>query len=74
MKHVPLILDSNAGFGHEVEVSKPLVMSLSIAMVLGGIGVAYLLYCKRPELAPALARRYQGLYQLSLNKFHFDEI
>jgi len=74
LERIPLVREVALEMGEEVAVSKPLVMSLSIAMALGGIGMAYLFYRKRPELAPELARRYQGLYQLSFNKFHFDEI
>jgi NADH-quinone oxidoreductase subunit L len=47
---------------------------LSALIALGGIGVAYLMYVRRPELPGMLASAATGLYQLSLNKFHIDEL
>jgi NADH-quinone oxidoreductase subunit L len=60
--------------GHEVEVSKALVMSVSIATGLLGIGLAYFMYRVQPAAPAQLAARFPALYQLSLNKFHFDEL
>ncbi|HEV8062227.1 MAG TPA: NADH-quinone oxidoreductase subunit L [Gemmataceae bacterium] len=60
--------------GHEVAVSKALVMSVSIAIGLAGIGLAYFMYLVQPALPAQLANRFPALYQLSLNKFHFDEL
>jgi NADH-quinone oxidoreductase subunit L len=60
--------------GHEVEVSKTLVMSVSIATGLLGIGLAYFMYRVQPAVPAQLAARFPALYQLSLNKFHFDEL
>jgi NADH-quinone oxidoreductase subunit L len=50
------------------------LMALSAAIALGGIVVAWWMYVKQPDLPGRLARSAQGLYQLSLNKFHFDEL
>jgi proton-translocating NADH-quinone oxidoreductase chain L len=58
----------------EVEVSKSLVMSLSVVIGLGGLGFAYFCYQARPSVPASLAARFPALYQLSLNKFHFDEL
>ena len=41
---------------------------------LGGIFVAWWMYVKSPGLNARLAASMQGLYQLSLNKFYFDEL
>jgi NADH:ubiquinone oxidoreductase subunit 5 (subunit L)/multisubunit Na+/H+ antiporter MnhA subunit len=60
--------------GHEVEVSKALVMSVSVAIGLAGIGLAYYMYRVQTALPAQLANRFPALYQLSLNKFHFDEL
>jgi NADH-quinone oxidoreductase subunit L len=46
----------------------------STLLALGGIGAAYLMYVRQPDLPGKLARSAQGLYQLSLNKFHWDDI
>jgi NADH-quinone oxidoreductase subunit L len=50
------------------------LMGLSSVLAVGGIAVAWLMYVLRPALPGKLAKAAQGLYQLSLNKFHFDEL
>jgi proton-translocating NADH-quinone oxidoreductase chain L len=50
------------------------MMLVSTLVALGGIGVAYLMYMRQPSLPGKLADSFQGLYQLSLNKFHIDEL
>jgi NADH-quinone oxidoreductase subunit L len=50
------------------------LMALSAAVALSGIAVAWLMYVRRPTLPAELATKAQGLYQLSLNKFHVDEL
>jgi len=46
----------------------------SSLVALAGIAVAWWMYVARPGLAGRLAHQFQGLYQLSLNKFHVDEL
>lgn len=51
------------------------VMVLSSAVSLLGIGLAYVLYIQGNKiLSLSIRSRFQGLYQLLLNKFYFDEI
>jgi NADH-quinone oxidoreductase subunit L len=50
------------------------LMAISTVVALGGIFVAWLFYVRQPELPNQLAGRFRDLYQLSLNKFHIDEI
>ncbi len=50
------------------------VMGSSIAASVGGILLAALIYLKNLSWAEAAARTFQPLYQLSRNKFWFDEI
>jgi NADH-quinone oxidoreductase subunit L len=50
------------------------MMSLSTVIALAGIGVAWLMYVRQPDLPARLAQSMQGLYQLSLNKFYIDEL
>jgi NADH-quinone oxidoreductase subunit L len=47
---------------------------LSSVIALSGIGLAWLMYVRQPELPGRLADAAVGLYQLSLNKFHWDEL
>jgi NADH-quinone oxidoreductase subunit L len=50
------------------------VMIAGSAFALGGIGLATWMYVGTAGLAERLAKSLQGLYQLSLNKFHVDEL
>jgi NADH-quinone oxidoreductase subunit L len=50
------------------------LMSISAAVALAGIYLAYAMYVRQPELPGRLARAVHGLYELSLNKFRLDEI
>ena len=40
----------------------------------GGIALAWWMYVRQPGVAGRMAGRLQGLYQLSWNKFHVDEL
>jgi NADH-quinone oxidoreductase subunit L len=50
------------------------LMLLSTLVALGGIGVAWWMYLRRPGTAERLANRFRGVYELSLNKFYVDEL
>jgi NADH-quinone oxidoreductase subunit L len=50
------------------------LMAISGFVAIGGIAVAWWMYLAEPGMAGRLARGLQGLYQLSLNKFHVDEV
>jgi NADH-quinone oxidoreductase subunit L len=62
------------GGEHKVEVSKAVVMGSSVLIGLIGIALAYYMYRVQPAVPVRLAARFPALYQLSLNKFHFDEL
>jgi NADH-quinone oxidoreductase subunit L len=47
---------------------------LSVAVVAAGIGLAWLMYVGKPELPTRVTSAFGPLYNLSLNKFYFDEI
>jgi NADH-quinone oxidoreductase subunit L len=47
---------------------------LSVAVVAAGILLAWLMYISKPELPAKVASAFGPLYNLSLNKFYFDEI
>ena len=51
-----------------------LLMTVSGAVALGGIAVAWWMYVLQPSLPGRLVLRIQGHYQLSLNKFEVDEL
>jgi proton-translocating NADH-quinone oxidoreductase chain L len=63
------------GHGEPVSGGAMVFLALgSTVFALGGIGLAAWMYLLRPETPARLAEGLQGLYQLSLNKFYFDEI
>jgi NADH-quinone oxidoreductase subunit L len=57
--------------GHHIDWG---LMALSGAVALAGIGVAWLMYLRRPDLPGKVAAACGRWYQLSYNKFHVDEI
>ena len=58
--------------GEEVALEFTL-MGVSIAVALGGIAIAVVIWLRRPEIAASMARRYPGLHRLLLNKYYVDE-
>jgi NADH-quinone oxidoreductase subunit L len=50
------------------------MMITSSLIAIGGIFLAWLMYVKMPDLPGKVAGAMQGAYQMSLNKFHFDEL
>jgi NADH-quinone oxidoreductase subunit L len=59
------------GASHGAEM---LLMGVSVAVALLGWWLAYLLYCKRPELPQKIADSLGGLYQTVVHKYYGDEI
>jgi NADH-quinone oxidoreductase subunit L len=62
-----------AADGHETATELAL-MGLSTLVAFAGIGVATLLFLRRPGAAAALAGRFAGLHRLWLNKYFVDEV
>jgi NADH-quinone oxidoreductase subunit L len=50
-----------------------MLMAVSSAIALIGIGLAAYIWLKRREIADSMARRFSGLYTLLLNKYYVDE-
>jgi NADH-quinone oxidoreductase subunit L len=57
--------------GHDTELA---LMGVSILVALAGIGLATVLYYKRPELTDRLAAAFSGPHRLLLNKYYVDEL
>ncbi len=51
-----------------------LVIGLSTAAAIGGIGLAWVMYAERSGVPASIAQSVKPLYRLSLNKFYFDEL
>lgn len=68
-------LEATPGFpsaaGHSMNL---ILMTLSSLVAIGGIGLAYYFYVAQPALPGQIARAVPALYQLSFNKFYFDEL
>lgn len=60
--------------GHPPLAVEYLLMLLSVAIVLIGIGLAYTMYVKERERPAQLAERFAGLYRLLFNKWYVDEL
>ncbi len=58
----------------ETEALNYAMMIVSSLVAIGGILAAWLMYVRQPDLPGKMANAAQGLYQLSLNKFHIDEL
>ncbi len=50
------------------------VMTLPFWLAVAGVGLAAFFYLKRPDIPAALARRFQFLYRVLVNKYWFDEL
>ena len=50
------------------------MMVISVAIALTGIGIAYLFYVKNPALPEKASARFSGLYRLVFNKYYIDEL
>jgi NADH-quinone oxidoreductase subunit L len=50
------------------------LMILSVLIAFSGLGLAWFLYVKRPELPAKIAEASGGLYKLVLNKYWIDEL
>jgi NADH-quinone oxidoreductase subunit L len=64
----------NLGELHEAEINHLALLAASVVVVAAGIGLAWWMYVRNPGLADRWAANLQALYQLSLNKFHLDEL
>jgi NADH-quinone oxidoreductase subunit L len=43
-------------------------------LVLGGVGLAWFLYLKRPDIPARVLERFQGVYRVLENKYYLDRI
>jgi NADH-quinone oxidoreductase subunit L len=64
----------NEGADAESKGLENLLMSVSVIVAFSGLGLAWLLYVKRPELPAKIAEASGGLYRLVLNKYWIDEL
>jgi NADH-quinone oxidoreductase subunit L len=60
----------------EVTVAHPPLVALgsAVALAIGGLGLAWLLYVARPELPDRIAAGLGGVYRLVRDKYRIDEL
>jgi NADH-quinone oxidoreductase subunit L len=51
-----------------------LLMGVSVAIALIGVGIAFYLYIRKPEVPKRLGERFKRLYTIVFNKYYVDEI
>jgi NADH-quinone oxidoreductase subunit L len=56
------------------EARNPVLMYISVFAGFAGIGLAYLMYVRKPGMADSLARTFKAPYTLVYNKYFLDEI
>ncbi len=68
------VLGAPAEAAHAGDVgTERLLTGISVVAALLGLGLAWLLYVKRPELPERIATQLGGLYQAVLHKYYVDE-
>jgi NADH-quinone oxidoreductase subunit L len=50
------------------------LMGISSAIAIGGIALAAFVWLRRREIADAMARRFQSVHRMLLNKYYVDEL
>jgi NADH-quinone oxidoreductase subunit L len=60
--------------GHGTHGEEMVVMMISIAVGLAGIGLAYFMYVMRPELPARLTQQFRGVHRVLFNKYYVDEL
>jgi len=58
----------------EERASETLLTGVSIVAAFGGLGLAWLLYHRRPQLPHEIAQALGGFYQAVLQKYYVDEL
>jgi NADH-quinone oxidoreductase subunit L len=60
--------------GHGTHGEEMVVMLISIAVGLAGIGLAYFMYILRPELPVRLSQQFNAVHRVLFNKYYVDEL
>ncbi len=58
---------------HEKERLELMLMGFSTLIAFVGVGLAWFIWLRRPEIADRMAASMPGLYRLLLNKYYVDE-
>jgi NADH-quinone oxidoreductase subunit L len=69
----PAFASGGAAVGSGINLEL-LLMGASVAIALIGIGIAFYLYIRKPEIPKRLGERFKALYTIVFNKYYVDEI
>jgi len=58
---------------HDETALELTLMAVSVLVALGGIGLATMIWLRRPAVADRMAERWNGVYRLLLGKYFVDE-
>jgi len=70
----PAPINEGEGGPGENKNLETLLMGVSVLVAFSGLGLAWFLYVKRPELPSKIAESILGIYTLVLNKYWIDEL
>ncbi len=70
----PVMNELNREFHGPWAMGLHAVMTLPFWLAAAGVALSAFFYLKRPDIPAALARRFQFLYRLLVNKYWFDEL
>ena len=70
----PVMHELNQEFHGPLAMGLHAVMTLPFWLAVAGVALSAFFYLKRPDIPAALARRFQFLYRLLVNKYWFDEL
>jgi len=65
---------AEGGHAGEAGLSEAALMGISIAVALGGIGIAWYFFMANPKAADSVAESAGPVHELLLNKYYVDEI
>ena len=60
--------------GHGTHTEEWMVMGISILAGVSGIGLAYVMYLKRPELPARISEQFRIVHKILFNKYYVDEL
>jgi NADH-quinone oxidoreductase subunit L len=60
--------------GHGTHAQEAFVMSASIAVAIGGLLIAFIMYLKKTDLPDKIAATFQPVHRLLFNKYWIDEL
>ena len=70
----PTFADSKLAHTQIATGAEWLGLVIGALIAIAGITVAYVIYIRSPETAPALQKRFAGIHRFLANKWYFDEL